>query len=156
MNLRNKMLISLSELSIHFLYLVLFYLISVFYGKDNYFPELMKSTFNDETTRNLLTSVLVTFSFIGVVYCLAVVFSKEIKKSDGLYTEIIFKFGIDYLYFIVITIATLSSIVFFLLLKENLQIFQSIFNMLGAFLISYVLRLIHHNFDGSSIHRSTD
>lgn len=157
MNTKRKMLITFVELSIHFFYLILFYAISVFLGKSDYLTEILKSIFNPDLTRNLVISLLVTFSLIGMVFCLSIVSSKKLSKPDFIIAEMIFKFGIDYLYFITLSSATIGSIVlFFTSISEGKQIINIIFVTLGFFLSSFILRVVHHSFEANAINNPTD
>jgi hypothetical protein len=148
MSSKNKLLYSLAELLIHFFYLICFYVISAYFGKSTYLNEILKSIFSPDSTRILVISLLITFSFIGFIFCLSIVSNNKIDKYDFKIAEVIFKFGIDYLYFITLTSAALGSIVLFLMPIEK---FDTTLNVLfiacGFFLASFCLRIIHHSFE---------
>lgn len=137
----------LGEISVHFAYLVLFLMINAYFGSSEFIEKYIVSTLNEDTARNLYVAILTTFSFIGAMFCISIIFSKNNHKLDFIYIQRIFSFGIDFLYFILLSAATIGLLVFILTCYENAPQFSFLRYFLVLFLASYVLRVVHFNFN---------
>lgn len=142
---------SFLEFSIHFLYLVVFYLIATYFNGYDYLTGIVKAYLSDDIAKNIVITLIVTFAFIGCVFCLSILTVKTIDRDDIKYTSIIFKFGIDFLYFIFISLGTLSCIAFAVALIENTFSTPSLTLCMICFFVCMILRVLINTFDNAHL-----
>lgn len=138
---------SLVDLTIHLAYLLFFYLFSQIFTTSEFINSSIKSAFSNANSLNLGFSILITFAFIGATFCFAVIFEKKLSKSHLEVTKSIFQFGVDYLYFIYITISTLCLISFVSSIRGDVTYYLHLGFGSFTLLVSYVLRLMYHSFE---------
>lgn len=135
------------EILIHYIYLVLFLLINLYFGNTEFIVKYISSSLSEDAARNFYVAVLTTFCFIGAIFCISVSLSNKSYKLDFMNIQRIFSFGIDFLYFIMISAATMTSIVFVLTLYEDTPHLPIFFDFIILGLSSYLLKVVHFNFN---------
>ncbi len=138
---------SFLEITVHFLYLVIFYLIAVYFNDSSYLPTVVKAYLSDDTYKNIIIATLVTFSFIGCVCTLSILINDKINDSDVRYMNIVFKFGFDFLYFIFISLAVLASIALFVSISSSAFNLSSLGLFVFCILFCFMLRIVINTFD---------
>ncbi len=138
---------TLQHFSVHFLFIVIFYIISVYFGSSDYFMKTLQSFFNNDLNKSIIISIITTFSIIGLLFTFSVIISKKITTYDFHFFSILFTFGMDNLYFIFLNIGTILLTIFFLSIREGSPQFDLILSIFFFFTFSLFVKFACIHFD---------
>ena len=124
---------TLQHFSVHLIFIVIFYIISIYFGSSDYFIKTVQSFFNNDINKSIIISIITTFAIIGLLFTFNVIISKKITTYDFHFFSILFTFGMDYLYFIFLNLGTIVLTIFFISIREG----SPQFNLITSFFLFF-------------------
>lgn len=140
--IRKKWLMPFGELFFHVIFFLLFILLNNYFISPNFLNEFFGVIAQPNATKSMVLAIILTLAIVGLLFIITV-FEKKINNSDYISINIVFKFGIDHCYIIMLTFLMICGYVVFVERQFN---FLNLFSLFLAMASCYFLRIIHFIF----------
>lgn len=132
----------IGELIFHIIFFLLFIFLNWHFISPSFIKEIFGAITQPNAVKSMALAIILTLAMVGLLFILTV-FERKFNKSDFIPIDIVFKFGVDHCYIIMLTFLILCGYIVFIEKQIN---FLNLFYLFSTLTICYFLRVIHSIF----------